>query len=446
VAFCFAGLLGPPSAAAQQPPQQQGPPTNCMPGMKMPGCPDDTAPSTSAQHGTGLMTMRPQNLLQAIVSHAGSGTSLEPMATQTPMLMRQQRGWMLMLHGNGFLVDEQQSGPRGNDKFFSTNWFMGMAQREAGPGVFTARAMFSLEPATVTKRLYPLLFQQGERAFGRPIADGQHPHDLFMELALLYDWAIDTNALLSFYAAPLGDPALGPVAYGHRASAAENPLAALAHHQQDSTHVAADVITVGFAYKVARIEASGFHGREPDENRWNIDQGAIDSWSTRLTVAPGKNWSGQFSYGRIRDPEGTSAADVQTRMTGSVMYNRPLRRGNWASAAVWGRTRSEPDRVVFNSYLVESTLRFLGRNAVWTRIENVDRSAELLHGATDERPVGRVQAYTFGYDREFSVVPHVSTAIGAQVSVYGVPDALRAAYGARPAGVTMFVRLRPFAE
>ena len=72
---------------------------------------------------------------------------------------------------------------RGGDKFFSTNWFMPMAQRELGPGELTLRAMLSLEPATVTGRQYPLLFQQGETAYGNPIVDGQHPHDFFMELA-----------------------------------------------------------------------------------------------------------------------------------------------------------------------------------------------------------------------------------------------------------------------
>ena len=60
-----------------------------------------------------------------------------------------------------------------------------------------------------------------------------------------------------------GDPAIGPIAYPHRASASENPLAALGHHQEDSTHIAEDVVTVGLTYRIARIEGSGFHGREP---------------------------------------------------------------------------------------------------------------------------------------------------------------------------------------
>src|SRR3984893_7460101 len=265
-----------------------------------------------------LVTMHPKTFPQEIVRHGTSGTSAEPNSTPIPMLMTKKGAWMLMFHANAFVIEEQQPRPRGRDKFFSTNWFMGMAQRPLGPGVFTARTMLSLEPATITQRRYPLLFQQGETAFGKPIADGQHPHDFFMEIAALYDLKLGSHGLLSFYFAPIGDPALGPVAYPHRASASENPVAALGHHQEDSTHIADDVITVGLAYRIARIEASGFHGREPDESRWNIDRGKIDSWSARLTLQPGRNWSGQFSYGRIKSPEGLFPDEDQERMTSSI--------------------------------------------------------------------------------------------------------------------------------
>jgi hypothetical protein len=398
----------------------------------------------------GEMKMSPENFSQEILEHATSGTSAEPNSTPVPMLMAHKGAWALMFHANVFLTALQQSSPRGGDKFFSTNWFMGMAQRSAGPGVLTARAMLSLEPATVTDRRYPLLFQQGETAFGVPIADGQHPHDFFMELATLYDLKLGERNLLSFYFAPVGDPAIGPIAYPHRASAMENPLASLGHHQQDSTHIASDVLTVGFTHGMARIEASGFHGREPDEFRWNVDQGKIDSWSLRMTLQPGQNWSGQVSYARIASPEALFPAEDQARATASIMYNRPLQNGNWASTLLWGRTNSVQARSVFNSYLFESTLRFFSKNYVWTRLENVDRSSELLLGQAapppnfEERPVGRVQAYSFGYARDFDLVPHLASALGAQFTTYGVADPLKPIYGSHPLGVALFLRLRPF--
>jgi hypothetical protein len=390
-----------------------------------------------------------EKFIDEILHHDTAGTSAQPNSINEPMIMRVWGKWMLMFHGTAFLSALQQSGPRGYDKIFSTNWFMPMAQRQIGRSQLTLRTMLSLEPATVTERFYPLLFQQGETAFGKPINDGQHPHDFFMELAALYDLPLEHNALLSFYAAPVGDPAMGPSAYAHRASASEDPVATLGHHLQDSTHIADDVVTGGLAYKNARIEFSGFHGREPDEFRWDIDSGAIDSWSTRLTVQPGQNWSTQYSFAHLTSPEQLHPGDDVQRMTASVSYNRRFTKGSWASTLLWGRNRTLQNGQIANGYLAESTWRFAERNHVWTRIENVDRSSELLLGEQAEPPgfeeqfLARIQAYTAGYDRDFPLVPGLSTALGVQVTFYGKPDFLTPIYGQHPVGVILFMRVRP---
>jgi len=395
-------------------------------------------------HGHG----GPSTLIEEILHHGTSGTTVEPDSTPHDMLMVEKGDWQFMLHGVAFLNVLQQSGPRGGDKVFSTNWLMGMAQHSLGPGKLVLRGMISLEPATVTHQSYPELFQQGETAFGKPITDGQHPHDFFMELAALYDIKLGEHALLSFYAAPVGDPAMGPAAYAHRVSASEDPIATLGHHLQDSTHIAADVITAGLTYKSVRLEAAGFHGREPDEFRWDIDTGKINSWSTRLTVQPGKNWSAQYSFANLVSPEALHPNEDLQRMTASVMYNRPLSHGNWASTLLWGRNHSLANGENFNGYLAESTLRFADLNYVWGRIENVDRTTELLLNGHPEPPgfeesfLARVQAYTFGYDREFKFVSHVATAVGGQVTLYTKPQFLTPLYGAHPAGVVLFLRVR----
>jgi hypothetical protein len=460
-------LLAVLPASAQQPdniaperlhPNSQRQQSPTMPGMKTPCNPTGQQPHRTMQNMNHNQTPgkhrngQPKTFIEEIVHHGMSGTSAEPDATPMPMLMTTKGKWMLMFHGEAFVNAIQQSGPRGADKVFSTSWFMPMAQRQLGPGTLTARIMLSLEPGTITGRYYPELFQQGETAYGKPIVDGQHPHDFIMELAALYDLKVGEHSLLSFYFAPMGDPAMGPTAYPHRASASEDPIAPLGHHLQDSTHISDDVITTGFAYKLARIEASGFHGREPDEFRWDIDSGKIDSWSIRGTVNPAQNWSAQYSFAHLTSPEALHPAEDVQRMTASIMYNRPIPRGNWVSTLLWGRNRSLDTGLVWNGYLAESTLRFSVRNYVWGRIENVDRTNELLLKNQFEPPnfqesiIGRVQAYTAGYARDFDLFPHLATGLGAQLTVYSTPGTLVSEYGSHPVGVVMFFRVRPFGK
>ena len=430
-------------------------------GMSMPGMSKQNMPKQGmSQQQMSMGMTAPTTFIEQIVNHESAGTTAEPAATPHDMLMTQRGAWTLMFHGSMFVNATQQSGPRGTDKVFSTSWLMPMAQRTLGLGTLTARAMFSLEPATITNRRYPELFQVGETAYGNPIVDGQHPHNFFMEIAAIYDIKLGDNTLLSFYAAPVGDPAIGPEAYPHRVSASEDPLAALGHHLQDSTHISYDVVTLGFAYKIARIEVSGFHGQEPGENRWTIGAGAIDSWSTRLTINPAPDWSGQYSIARLKSPEALFPTEDTLRMTSSITYDRPLNHnakentepwGNWATTLVWGRNESLPGGEIFNSYLAESTVRFAHRNFAWTRVENVDRTNELLLGDNplppgfEEHFLARIQAYTLGYDREFKLIPHISSALGGQFTLYGKPASLDSLYGDHPIGALLFLRLRPAA-
>jgi hypothetical protein len=408
---------------------------------------------------------QPTTLIDTELQHTSSGTSIEPASTPMQMLMHSAGGWTLMLHGTAFAADTQQqaANDRGADKLFSTNWIMPMVQHRFGArGQLTLRTMLSLEPATITGRYYPELFQQGETAYGKPIIDGQHPHDFVMELAALYDLRTSAHTLLSLYAAPVGDPAIGPTAYPHRQSASEDPIAALGHHQEDSTHITFNVLTAGFTWKTLRLEASGFHGAEPTEQRWHLQPSpnglAIDSASTRLTWSPIANLSAQYSVAQITSPEALSLVQNQRRQTASLMYNRnfgahqkmagmPMpgdspATGNWATTMLWGQTRNETTGNLENSYLLESLLQFRRRNFVWTRLEAAARTNELLSAATPEITLGHVQAYTLGYDRDFRIGKHLLAAPGAQYTQYIAPSSLVQVYGHTPYAAQLFVRFR----
>lgn len=367
-----------------------------------------------------------------------SGTSANPESSPMPMIMSKLDSWTGMFMGTAFVVDTQQAGPRGGDKFYSANWFMGSFQHPAGAsGAFQVDLMLSFEPATITNRSYPLLFQTGETAYGRALVDAQHPHDFIMSLGFHYARQLAEDTVLSVYFAPVGDPALGPVAFPHRASASELPEAALSHHLQDSTHIANEVVTLGISHKTVTLEASGFYGSEPNENRWNIDSGPINSWSTRLWYRPSENWAAQVSVGRLAHPEKAEPGD-QVRSTASLHYSRPMAGGSWSSSFIWGRNHSTETKANTNSYLVESVLPVARGNFITGRFELVDKN-ELL-GV----PMGtyRIGAYTIGYTRDIGMFRHVKTGIGANFTAYSIPQTIKPEYGDHPVGGNIFVRFR----
>jgi hypothetical protein len=385
-----------------------------------------------------------QTFRENVLRHTGSGTSLEPDSSVPPMLMRMSGNWMEMLHGEASVVEQRQTGPRGHDKLFSVNWAMGMEQRAKGKSEWTLRAMLSLEPATITGRFYPELFQQGETAFGKPIVDGQHPHDLFMELAALYDWKLGERGLVTLYAAPVGDPALGPMAFPHRMSAESDPLAPLAHHEQDSTHIAYDVATGGMTWDRLRVEASGFHGREPDENRWTIEVGAVDSWSSRVAAALGKDWLAQYSLGHLHSPEALHPEENILRQTASLSAHHAWPAVELDATAAWGRNHTDGEDVNANGYLLEVEARLHERQSMWTRIENDDRTTDLLGAAAppEESVVGRVPAFTFGYAHRIWDNGWSAVELGAQPALYITPARLLPYYGPHPMGVTAVLHWR----
>ena len=381
----------------------------------------------------------------------GSGTSWQPSSAAMHMHYKVAGEWLLMFHYNIVAGVNHQGGPRGTTRFESANWFMPMAFHKLGKGTLQLRGMFSLEPFTFARGGSPLLFQTGETYKGQPIIDRQHPHDFWMELSAQYTLPLGERGTWFTYFGYPGEPALGPPAFMHRESASENPSAALAHHLQDSTHISFGVLTTGFTYRWFKLEGSIFNGREPDENRYNFEAHTWNSRSARFSFAPNNNWSMQVSYGFLRRPEAAEPTTDIRRSTASIQYNRPFKRGNWSSAIIWGRnhTSSPGETHNLNGYTAESTMNFLDKNYVYTRLELVDKN-ELLRaadraklGLTQAHPSFRIGAYTFGGLRDVWNTDKLSLGIGSDVTFYSTPAVLDRIYGNSPVSWRLFLRLRP---
>jgi hypothetical protein len=407
------------------------------------------ADTARAPVDTPMVMMRP-GPLGIPREREGSGTAWLPDDSPMYAFHGMSGPWELMLHGSASVHYVDDGGDRGENGLDATNWIMGMARRPAAGGDLMFRAMASLDPLTSGECGYPDLLATGEFCDGEPLHDRQHPHDLFMELATVYERELSDELALQFYTGLAGEPALGPVAYPHRISALTNPIAPIAHHWLDSTHITFGVITAGIFGRRWKLEGSAFNGREPDEQRFDLNLDALDSWSGRLWWLPNAQWALQVSRGELNDaeipPVGGTRIDV-TRTTASATYHMPLAdQGHWATTAGWGRNE-EPDHTT-DAFLIETNVNLAQQDLLSGRLEVVEKSAEDLvleeDHAGDGDEVFTVAKVALAYIRHLTPLGGLVPGLGAGVSLSFLPDDLEVEYGTRtPVGVFVFLRVRP---
>ena len=367
-----------------------------------------------------------------------SGTSWQPDASRRMGLMTMSGNWMLMAHGDVNLVYDHQSGPRGDDKAFVSGMLMGMAQRPLGNGTLQFKAMLSPDPIMGPSG-YPLLLASGETANGRDrLIDRQHPHDLFMELAGSISQNIGRGSSVFLYAGLPGEPAFGPPAFMHRESIMDSPEAPITHHWLDSTHISFGVVTAGLVLDRVKVEVSRFNGREPDQHRWNIETGPLDSTAIRLSWNPTSTLALQGSWGHFVDPEQLEPGIDQKRWSASALWADDIAPG-WHAAATlaWGRKSAQghsDDGVALEGSLNHAQWTLFGR-------AEMTQNRELLD--IENGPAFRVGKTSLGAIRDFPIGSHLSLGAGGLFSLNFVPDGLAPLYGGHnPTGEMAFLRLK----
>ncbi|WP_375404468.1 hypothetical protein [uncultured Sphingomonas sp.] len=368
----------------------------------------------------------------------GSGTARLPY-NEAPMrgAMFHAGPWMLMAHGYAWGVYDDQGGRRGDEMAFVTSMAMLMGDRDLGERFHVQlRAMGSLEPA-MGARGYPNIFAVGEVANDRPLIDRQHPHDLFMELSARVDYRLGSGDSLFLYGGPVAEPALGPSAFVHRASARYLPLAPITHHWFDSSHITYGVVTAGYAAPRWQLEASAFRGREPDERRWNIETPKLDSWSVRASWTPTPELAMQVSHGRLKSPEEFHPDEDEARTTASVHYAT----GPLTTTLAYSRKNRLPGPVL-PAWLGEASWEINRHHAVFGRVEHV-RADELFPDEEDplHDRLFKVTKLEAGYAYRMPISGPLGVATGGTVAGYLKPGALDAAYGKNPASWTVFSKL-----
>lgn len=403
-----------------------------------------------AMHHTMAAMISHQFSRNLPMNRNGSGTSWNPDASPMYMISWPSAKWSFMAHGNLFIRYNKQDltgkGSRGNEMWDVPNMFMGMAQRKIGAhGLLQLNGMFSFDAIFTGEEGYPLLFQTGESAHGKPLVDRQHPHDLFAELSASYAHSFNTHSDLYAYVGYPGEPALGATTFMHRPSGWDNPDAPLSHHWVDATHITFGVATVGYRYGKFKLEGSLFTGREPDENRYDFDKPTFDSRSARLWFNPDANWSMQVSHGFIRSPEALNPDEDIYRTTASVSHSRVFGEERFLNlTALWGMNK-EKEHDGEHAALIEAAFR-ANRLVTYSRYEWVQKSAHELN--LDEAVYGHgtlfpVNAFTIGLAYDLLRLQKVRSSLGTQFAFYFADSKLNNLYGNNPLAWEIYLRFYP---
>ena len=367
-----------------------------------------------------------------------SGTAWQPDNSQVMGLMTHKGDWMLMAHGILNLVYDHQDGRRGDDKAFGSGMLMGMAQRPLGNGKVQFKAMVSPDPL-MGARGYPLLLASGETANGRDrLIDTQHPHDFFMELSASASQNIGAKSSVFIYGGLPAEPAFGPPAFMHREAILDSPEAPISHHWLDSTHISFGVLTAGLVVDRMKVELSRFNGREPDQHRWNIETGPLDSTAVRVSWNPTRTLALQGSWGHLTDPEQLEPGVDQKRWSASAMWADEVAPG-WKAAATlaWGRKSAlghSDDALAAEASFKHAQWTLFGRG-------EITGNRELVQG--QDEPAYRVCKASIGALRDFRIADHLSVGAGGLLSLNFVPAPLAPLYGgSNPAGAMAFVRIK----
>ena len=351
---------------------------------------------------------------------------------------------MLMLNGNGFATQVHTARPRGTNALAGPNMFMiDLGQTVGDRHYLNLDVMTTLELWTLPKDGYPELLQIGEHnAHGTPFVDAQHPHSsplmgLTLSDTISYGRGQDH---LKLSLSPRGQATEGPLAFMHRPTGLVNPDAPLGHHVgQDVAHISSTVVAASVRRDRTTLQASAFHGREPEPTRVDLPLGPLDSFAARVIHELGPRIVVSTSAAHVHAPE--HGADLR-RYSASLTTEHPLD-GGWTlhHALIWGLVNFLDHAPALNAFGDEFWLD-RGGLALWGRVEALERTPAQLNIVASDLNRGRyVFAVTLGLGRDVWTSTGVALSLGASVTQDLLPAAYRPAYGGDPFTAKVFARL-----
>jgi hypothetical protein len=163
---------------------------------------------------------------------------------------------------------------------------------------------------------------------------------------------------------------------------------------------------------------------------------------------PSDTWEFQMSTGHLIQPEALEPGNIQRTTASGSWFKRD---GDDFTAVTAGYGVNVTDSATRQAVFTEATSR-RNRTSIFGRAELVQvETAVLLNDAIPVTPAGAalkdtVGALTIGGVRDISAGPRwhgFEGGLGASLTLYAVPDALKATHGNHPMSFQLFFRLRP---
>jgi hypothetical protein len=287
-----------------------------------------------------------------------------------------------------------------------------------------------------------------ERADGQPYLDAQHPHSSpVMGLTLSDTIRLGSGAKdsLKLFIGPRSEATDGPIPFMHRPTGMMNPDAPLGHHiGQDVSHITSTVIGASLKLGDTRIEASTFHGAEPEPTKVDLPIGVPDSGAIRLIEQFSQTFMAMGSFAYVNDPE-THDPDIPFVLRfGASGYNRVRLSESWSfyNSLIYGGITRYDHASLLNSVTEEFWFSG-GAPNIWGRIEAVQRTPDELQisGASDRNAGRWVGALSLGYTHNFLNVAGLQVGAGGSVTKNILPDEYQASYGGNPWSGRIFVQV-----
>ena len=370
------------------------------------------------------------------------------MAMCMPLPMPDMQMIMTMIHGNAFLAQTIEEGPRGRNAPVGPNMLMMDLGTSLGDRHYlNLDLMATAERWTFPTTGYPEPLQIGEHDInGAPYIDAQHPHSSpIMGLTLS-----DTIALghgkdhLKIFLAPRGASTDGPVAFMHRPTGIMNPDAPLGHHiGQDVGHISSTVAGASLHIGSLTIEGSTFNGKEPQPTRVDLPLGSPDSYAARTIFQFTPSLYAMASAAFVKSPEvDDPTMDHLWRYSASIYANGVCPNGwTYHNALIYGLINDYDHVSALTSFAEEFWLHHDAKN-FWGRLEVLQRSpSQLALSSLSDLNQGRwVEALTLGYTHEAASWSGATLGIGASITKTFVPSEFQVSYGTGPWSVKAFIQ------